>query len=87
MTGKELRELARTVLAKELAADSVDPMRVNAAIQVLGAPMDPDEEREAHRLHIESMNAKAPFNIHAPTANFGMAGNAADFSTMQQERK
>ena len=57
MTGKELRELARKTLAKELNADKVDMDRVNAAGMTLNLPNDPDEEREAHRRHVEDLNA------------------------------
>ncbi len=37
MTAKELRELARTVLAEQLRAEKVDSERVHAAVQALNA--------------------------------------------------
>jgi hypothetical protein len=66
MTGKELREIARAVLADQLKASDFDSARANAAIQALHAPVDPDEEREAHRLHVEGLNAMntSPIEMH-----------------------
>jgi hypothetical protein len=60
MTGKALRELARTTLAKQIQGDTCDPGIVHACVQALSVPMDPDEEREAQRLHIDGLNALSP---------------------------
>lgn len=74
MTSKELREVARTVISEQLRSEKFESERTLAALQVLHAPTDPDEEREANRIHYEAMNASAQALGLNMTKAEGLAG-------------